>query len=200
MKFEDVKDKIEGLTYLSKGWRGIVYRGFFEGKDVAIKVAKSPEKEYAIRKEAKILERLKDYPNFPKLLLKGEDFFIYEFIDGLPLDKLELNQEERIKIYCQVLDIAFLLDSLRINKDEFAKLDKHLLVGKDGTVYMIDFDRGALDVEKPHNFTQFLQFLRKEGIISHEQAVSFGKAYRLNSGDVREHVRAILRKALSSSA
>ena len=82
MRFEELKPKIQGLTYLDEGWRGIVYRGFFEGKEVAIKVAKAQEKEYAIRKEARILERLKDYPYFPKLILSGEDFIMYEFIEG----------------------------------------------------------------------------------------------------------------------
>jgi predicted Ser/Thr protein kinase len=60
MRFEELKPKIQGLTYLDEGWRGVVYRGFFEGKEVAIKVAKAQEKEYAIRKEARILERLKE--------------------------------------------------------------------------------------------------------------------------------------------
>ncbi|WP_448588371.1 hypothetical protein [Thermocrinis sp.] len=200
MKFEDFKSRIEGLRYLSKGWRGIIYKGFFEGKEVAIKVAKSAEKEYAIRKESDILEKLRDYEYFPKLLVKGEDFFIYEFIDGLPFDKLELSPEDRLRIYLRVLDIAFLLDKLRINRDELARLDKNLLVSKDGKVYLLDFDRGALNVKKPHNFTQFLQFLRKEGVIPYEQVVSLGKAYRSDPEDTYRHVKTLLESALSSVA
>jgi len=197
MRFEELKPKIQDLTYLDEGWRGVVYRGFFEGKEVAIKVAKSQEKEYAIRKEARILERLKDYPYFPKLILRGEDFIMYDFIDGVPMEKLSLSPEERLSLYMQVLEIAYLLDSLRINRDEFARLDKNLLVGKDGRIYLLDFERGALDVKKPHNFTQFLQFLRKEGIISTTQALELGKEYKKEPERVKEKVHAILSSALS---
>jgi Predicted Ser/Thr protein kinase len=199
VRFEDIKDKIEGLTYIGKGWRGIIYKGFFEGKEVAVKVARSEEKEYAIRKEAKILERLKGYPYFPKILLSGEDFFMYEFINGVPIDELELSQEEKLKIYSQVLDIAFLLDSLKINRDEFSRLDKNLLIGQDGTVYLLDFDRGSLDVKKTHNFTQFLQFLKKEGIISDEQAISFGKLYKSNPEEAYKNVKSVLDSAIQTS-
>ncbi|WP_448584178.1 hypothetical protein [Thermocrinis sp.] len=197
MRFEDVKDKIENLQYFSKGWRGIIYRGQFEGKDIGVKVARSVEKEYAIKKEADILERLKGYKHFPQILLKGTDFFMYEFIDGKPLGEFELKPEEKLKIYLQVLDIVFLLDKLKINRDELARLDKNLLIGKDGTVYLLDFDRGHMNVKKTHNFTQFLQFLRKEGILSHQQAIELGKNYRLDPEGTYNHVKDIITQALS---
>ncbi len=196
MRFKEIRARIEGLTYLNEGWRGVVYRGFFEGKEVSIKVAKAQEKEYAIRKEARILERLKGYPYFPKLLLSGEDFFMYEFIEGMPIDKLSLTFGERLNLYKQVLEIAYLLDRLRINRDEFARLDKNLLVGKDGRLYLLDFERGALDVKKTHNFTQFLQFLRKEGLISMEQALEFGREYKQEPDMVKKKVHAVLSSAL----
>jgi putative serine/threonine protein kinase len=55
---------------------------------------------------------------------------MYEFIDGVPIEKLSLSPEEKLSLYMQVLEIAYLLDSLRINRDEFARLDKNLLVRK----------------------------------------------------------------------
>ncbi|WP_333784340.1 hypothetical protein [Thermocrinis sp.] len=195
-----MKDRIENLQYFSKGWRGIIYRGRFEEKEVAVKVARSVEKEYSIRKEADILERLKGYKHFPQILLKGEDFFMYEFIEGKPIEELELTPEEKLKIYLQVLDVAFLLDSLEINRDEFARLDKNLLIGKDITVYLLDFERGHMNAKKTHNFTQFLQFLRKEGILSYQQAVELGKAYRSDPKGIYGHVKDILVRALSHSS
>jgi len=200
MRFEDVKNRIENLHYFSKGWRGIIYRGCFEEKEVAIKVARSVEKEYSIKKEADILERLKGYKHFPQILLKGEDFFIYEFIEGKSIEELELTPEEKLKIYLQVLDMAYLLDRLKINRDEFARLDKNLLIGKDRTVYLLDFERGHMNVKKTHNFTQFLQFLRKEGILSYQQAIELGKAYRSDPEGIYRHVKDTLIQALSYSS
>ncbi|ADC89007.1 conserved hypothetical protein [Thermocrinis albus DSM 14484] len=196
MRFKEFKKLLRDVQIFNKGWRGYIYTGFWEGRKVAVKVARSPEKEYAIKKEAEILTLLKGLKNFPQILYSGEDFFVYQFIEGLPLQQLSLSPEEKVRIYRKVLDLVVLLDKMRINRDELQRLDKNLLVGADGEVYLLDFERGQPNATKPHNFTQFLQFLRKEGILSQEEAVRIGKLYRTNPEEACNEVKSLLDGAL----
>ena len=191
MKFEEFKKEVHNLEKIGEGWRGIVYKGVWKGKKVAIKVTKAKDKLKAIRKEAEILERLKDYEGFPKILLKGDDFFVYEFIEGKPYGKLKADKEEKKKILRKILELAYLLDKLGIQREEFANINKNVLIGEDSKVYVIDFDRGVFK-ENPSNVRQFLQLLRREGFISQDKAIELGKEYKKNREKVIEEIRKIL--------
>jgi len=191
MRFETFKKELESLEEVAKGWRGKVYKGYWRGKKVAVKVARSPDKEEAIRKEAEILERLKGLEGFPQILLKGEDFFVYEFIEGKPYGKLKLSKEEKKHLLKEVLEKAYLLDEMGINKDEFGDLRKNLLVDEKGRPWLIDFERGSFK-ENPSNVRQFLQLLRREGFLSQEEAVELGKAYKGDRKGTIEKIRAVL--------
>ncbi len=200
MRFEDIGARIDNLKLVGKGWRSVVYRGSYEEKDLAFKVALSKEHEYAIWKEGRILERLRGMKGFPQLVLCGEDFIAYEFIRGIPFEKANLTRRERLMVYLQTLDMAYTLDRMGINRDEFQRLDKNLIVGEDGDVYLIDFERGSLKAKKPHNLPQFLQALVREGLMTREEAIGFGKRYRESAQEVYLEVRAVLESALSSSS
>ncbi len=176
MRFEDFKKEVESLEKLAEGWRGVVYKGRWRGEDVSIKVARTPEVEEAIRKEAEILERLKGLEMFPQMLKRGEDFFVYRFIEGDLYGKLVLSPEEDRAVLRKVLEAAYLLDRMGIKRDEFARIDKNVLVGEGGEVYILDFERGGFK-RRPSNLTQFLQLLVRKGYLSLEEAKELGRRY-----------------------
>ncbi|MGK0689514.1 MAG: hypothetical protein ABWU22_02415, partial [Aquificaceae bacterium] len=147
MRFEEFKESLKDLQLFSKGWRGYIYRAKWKDTDVAIKVAKDSEREYAIRKEGEILKLLKGYRGFPQLLEAGEDFLVYEFIDGIPIEKASLTRSQKAFVYLRVLELIELLDRLGVNKEELHKLDKNTLIGKDLEVYLIDFERGSMQAK-----------------------------------------------------
>lgn len=155
----------------------MVYRGRWKGKDIAIKVAKGLEVVKAIQKEAEILEKLRGMENFPQIVLRGEDFFAYHFIEGVPYGKASLGPEEEKGALRKLLKIAYLLDSLGIKRDEFANVDKNVLIGENGEVYVLDFERGSLS-GRPSNLTQFMQLLVRKGFLDREEAIRLGKRYR----------------------
>jgi len=191
MKFSEFIREVKDIREIAEGWRGRVYVGYWNGKKVAIKVAKAPDKVKAIQKEAEILERLKGIKGFPQILLKGEDFFVYEFIEGKPFGKLKVSQEEKKKLLREVLEKAYLLDKLGINRDEFSNIYKNVLVNDKGEVFVIDFDRGTFK-ENPSNVRQFLQLLKREGFITQEEAIELGKKYKENPEKVIEEIRKVL--------
>ncbi len=192
MKFEEFKKEVEGLELFSKGWRGYIYKGLWKGQKVAIKVAKDKERVYAIQKECKILKKLLGHKGFPQLLLCGEDFVVYIFIEGVPIDKKSLSLRERARVYIRVMELIKVLDSLSINKDELHSLDKNTLLGEDGEVYMLDFERGSQKSQKLHNLTQFIQLLVREGFIERERAVDLGKRYSRGE-DIYDEVVEVIR-------
>lgn len=195
VRFEDFKASLEDLQLFSKGWRGFIYRARWKGVDVAIKVAKDKEREYAIRKEGEILKLLKGFRGFPQLLEMGEDFLVYEFIEGVPIEKSSLNKSQKALVYLKVLELIELLDRLGINKEELHKLDKNTLIGDGLEVYLIDFERGDLQAKKRHNLSQFLQLLLREGFISLEKAVELGRRYSKGEDvyhEVREAIQAFV--------
>jgi len=187
MKFEDFREEVEDLRRLSEGWRGVVYRGRWRGEEVSIKVARSEEVVEAIRKEARILERLKGVEGFPQIITKGEDFFVYRFIEGEPFGRLKLSSEEEKRILRDVLKAAYELDRMGIRRDEFANIDKNVLVGRDGKVYILDFERGSLG-GRASNLTQFLQLLVRKGYLGLEEAKELGRRYSKSKEEVFEEV------------
>ncbi len=183
----DFKREVENIEKLAEGWRGVIYTGDWKGRKVSIKVAKTPEVVEAIQKEARILKELKGLEGFPQLLEKGEDFFVYEFIEGTPYGELELDTEKDKEILRKVLEAAYLLDRMGIKRDEFSKIDKNVLVGKNGEVYILDFERGAFK-KRPSNLTQFLQLLVRKGFLDLEEAKDLGRRYSKDMGGVFKEV------------
>lgn len=186
MKFSEFKREVSNLRKLAEGWRGVVYTGEWKGRKVSVKVAKNEQVVKAIQREADILERLKGMREFPQILFRGEDFFVYEFIEGKPLGKLNLSPEEERRVLKRLLELAYRLDSMGISRDEFANLYKNVLLDERGNVYVLDFERGKLS-KRPSNLTQFLQLLRRRGYITRDEAVELGRRYmRDRDGVFRE--------------
>jgi putative serine/threonine protein kinase len=192
VRFEELKKHLKGLELIGKGWRSYVYRALYGDKEVAIKVAKDKHLQEAIRKEADILQRLKGIESFPQILMKGEDFFMYEFIKGTPFEKCTLDETEKIKIFLRILELAYFLDSMCISKDEFQKLDKNLLIGEDGHVYLIDFERGKISCRRKTNLPQLIQLFVREGYLPIHKAIELGRSYKENPEGVFHELQKVL--------
>ena len=180
--FSKLEIKLENPVKIGEGWRGEVYCGFLEGKKVAIKVAKRKEAEEAIRKEARILEFLKGLEGVPKLVYKGKDFFIYEFVEGMPFGKVDWTREELKKIFLKLVDICYKLDKMGVSQGEMHNIEKNVVVNKKDMgieVHILDFDRGCFS-KKPRNIPQLLQVLRRYSFISTGEAIEKGKSYIKN--------------------
>ncbi|MEN3027980.1 MAG: hypothetical protein ABDH29_01885 [Aquificaceae bacterium] len=162
---------------------------------MAVKVARDREREYAIKKEGEILKLLKGIRGFPQLLLAGEDFIVYKFIEGVPFEKVSMDRRERILVYLKVLELIQILDRLNINKEELHRLDKNTLVGEGLEVYLVDFERGSLGAGKRHNLSQFLQLLVREELLGFEEAKKLGKRY-VRGEEVYHEVRRALQASL----
>lgn len=160
---------VKNARLFAKGNRGIIYRGDCRGKDVAVKAQrKDTAAVAAIENEANWLKKLNKEGIGPTLLMKGENWFCYEFAEGqFILDFISGCGEKRkiIAAVKNVLEQARTLDKLKVNKEEMLRPQRHTIIGKKGEVTMLDFER-CHKSKTPKNVTQFCQFLSSGFFVS----------------------------------
>ena len=181
MKFEQIRNDIQNLQIIGKGWRGIVYRGNYKGLDLAFKVPREEKYVKSIQKEAQILKELNKYGIGGKLEIIGEDFIGYRFIEGKPLIKI-INKNNAKDLLYQLFKIARKMDKIGISKDEMHRPYKNVIVDSTGKVHLIDFEKAVFS-KKPHNITQLLHFVITSGKkffddIDKDTVIKLAKEYR----------------------
>jgi len=157
----DIKDK----KYLTKGKRSLVYVGILNNKKVAIKEQRTDIfAKNTINKEADFLKILNKHKIGPKLINSSNNKIIYDFVEGILIIPFLESKRPQKKVLLKILDQCFILDSLKINKEEMHNPYKHILINR-SKVRMIDFERCHY-TNKPKNVTQFCQFLMSNKIYS----------------------------------
>lgn len=181
-------NKLKDMSYLAKGKRGVIYTATYKNKKVAIK-AKNPDSKASgrIKNEAKHLRLLNRHKIGPKLIKFKDNNLMYEFIEGeFILDFIEKsNKKDILKVIKDLFNQLYILDRLKINKEEMHHPLKHVIIDKKNKPVLIDFER-AYKAKKPHNVTQFCQFLinqhkllDKKGIrLKKEKMIRFARAYK----------------------
>jgi release factor glutamine methyltransferase len=181
----------EGFTEIrkfAKGHRGIVWKAKLKNKAVAVKT-KLPGSEAVgnIEREAEWLKLLNKKGIGPKLLFEGKDYFAYQFIEGIFIrDFIKKADKKRIKkVLKDVFSQCFILDQLKINKEEMHHPIKHVIVNK--KTVLLDFERANKSLS-PRNVTQFCQYVinqanelnRKGFKIDREKLIKLAKSYKEN--------------------
>jgi len=130
----------------------------------AIKKAKDDSKKWAIKKEISILNFMKWQIKFvPQIEKYWDDFFEYKFIEWQTLDKIKNPNK---KIYKQLIEHSYILDSLEIEHWELSKPTKNIIITPENNVFIIDFERWNLMNNSWKNLKWISQFLLREKIIT----------------------------------
>ncbi len=153
------KKGLKNIKKFARGNRGLLYKACLKKKTIVIKT-KKPESEASgrIANETKWIKILNKHKIGPKLLFSGKGYFAYEFVEGdFILDFIEKNNKRNIiKTIKNVFNQLYLMDKLRVDKEEMHRPLKHVIIDKKPV--LIDFERCKI-TEKPKNVTQFCQFL-----------------------------------------
>ncbi|MDP3766027.1 MAG: methyltransferase [Nanoarchaeota archaeon] len=182
---------ISNVRYLTKGHRGLLFTGFYHSKKVTIKT-KNPQSNAInrIENEAKWLKKLNKLNIGPKLLFIDSAYFVYDFIDGdFIIDYIKKSNKNYIKkIIKNIFNQMFVLDKLKIDKEEMHHPVKHIIIGKDKPC-LVDFER-THHSQNPKNVTQFCQFLisghltgilnKKKININKQKIIQLAKIYKSN--------------------
>ena len=156
---------VEIIDVLGKGHRGVVLKGIYNNKEVAIKIPRTDSPKNTIENEAKILKLLEKYDMAPKVYEFEEDYLIMEFIDGEELKSAvdKLDKDRLLKVVEDILKITLKLDILGIEHKEIQG-GRHFLI-TDKKTYIIDFDK-AKEKKTTKNFTGAVALLFGEGKIA----------------------------------
>jgi release factor glutamine methyltransferase len=157
------KKGIGNIKPLAKGHRGLIFIGCLKNKKVTIKVQRDDiDATETVNNEVRQLAVLNKHNIGPKLLFSGNNYFVYEFVDGDFLQdylaKKETNRSGAIKVIKDVFEQMYVLDTLGLNKEEMHHPVKHIIVTRKGKPVLVDFER-CHSREKTHNVTQFAQFI-----------------------------------------
>ena len=176
---------VTNIRKLMKGHRGVVFRGQLNNKLVAIKAQRLDINVRTVEREADMIKKLNKVKIAPKLIFKGKDYFIYEYISGeFIIDFLNnCSKKEAKRILLEVLRQCRVLDKMKISKQEMTNPYKHVIVGK--KIVLIDFERAHYD-PYPKNVSQFCQYIMKNGellakkriIVDKELLINLAKAYK----------------------
>lgn len=158
------KLNVKILGVIGKGHRGVVLKGIYKNKEVAIKIPRRDAPKNNLLNEALILKKIEKFNFSPKVYAYGKNYIIMEYINGEELKKIvdKLNKEELIKVVKDILKITLILDLEGIEHKEIQG-GRHFLIGD--KVYIIDFEK-AKEKRTFKNFTSALSMLFVDGYIA----------------------------------
>jgi release factor glutamine methyltransferase len=164
------------INYLTHGKRGNIFTGYFDrnqrikshipkGSDkvkVGIKIERKESLALGkIENEIKWYKKLSEFTELiPRLLFYGENYFVYEFVEGVPiLEWIKIHEKKDIiKILVKILNKVLTLDIAGVNKEEMHHPHKHIIVNSFNEPMFIDFERCS-ETDIPKNVTQFVEYL-----------------------------------------
>tara|TARA_Y100000310_G_scaffold343864_1_gene453562 strand:- start:5302 stop:5889 length:588 start_codon:yes stop_codon:yes gene_type:complete len=155
--------EITNIKEFDHGKRSVIYTGKYKNTKVAIKVKKQfIQAKKVIQNETKYLKLLNKHKIGPKFILSNNTMVVYKFIDGpFFIDWLKTSKNPKPMIK-KILLQCRTLDKLKINKKEFTRPLKHIIIEK-GKPIFIDFER-CYKTKNPKNVTQFCQFLTSKNL------------------------------------
>ncbi len=191
------KKGVKSLRAFNRGHRGIIYTGKLKAKKIAIKVQRTDiDAKDTVDNEVKQLRVLNRKGIGPKVIFSGKDYFAYNFVEGDfifdYIDRKDVKKADVIKVLVDVFEQMYVLDHLKLNKEEMHHPVKHVVVGKKNKVTLLDFER-CKPRNKVHNVTQFCQFVISGRMLPHLQRhnlkISMLDMLKLSKGYSRHKTR-----------
>ena len=165
------KNNIKLLGVIGKGHRGVVFKGIFKNKIVAIKVPRINSKN-TVYHEGSILKETNLFNIGPKVYEFSNNYLIMEYVEGINLknylSQKHIDKKEYLIIIENTLKQCLRLDFHKIDHGEIQG-GKHIIINnKDKSkikVYIIDFDKSKRG-KITHNFTSAISLFFTKSHIS----------------------------------
>lgn len=142
---------------IGEGGQAKVYRGTFEGKQVAVKVMQNVD--YKCFAHELVIIAYLEHPNIPKFhgIVTEQNVLslIFEFIEGKTLDEFKPNDFTDAQKYKMIYDFSSVLEY--IHKNKFIHRDlkpENLMVHPSGKLYLIDFGIAKVVTNEDYTHTR----------------------------------------------
>ena len=137
---------------------------------IATKSARRATQKAIIQREAILLEKLctEGIDFVPRIISRSEDGFSYEWIVGEHFHQLFAIAPEDVRqtYISQLLSYCFRLDRLGVVHGELDDPRTNLLIDAEKKIWILDFERGALQDFSGKNLRHIAQWLYREGYIT----------------------------------
>ncbi|HIH15462.1 MAG TPA: serine/threonine protein kinase [Nanoarchaeota archaeon] len=146
------------MELFAKGKRSLVYK---EGNVIIKEERKDIQAVNRIENEAHWLQIVNKYKIGPRYIKHKDNKLYLEYIKGPNLEIFlkTASKEKKIKIFKQLLEQAYVLDTIKVNKLEMHRVTKNAIVKKNKLI-LLDFER-CKKFPFPKNVTQAVQFINR---------------------------------------
>ncbi|UFX83022.1 signal peptidase II [Candidatus Absconditicoccus praedator] len=181
------------MEKIGGGRRGNIEIYNQKNKKIARKTALKG-KESIIQKEIFIIKKLNQYGiNFvPQIQYTGENFFEYEFIEGIHFSEAYENQNKNKNLMLDLLYKAYCLDRCGIIHGELMRPYKNIIVGEQNKIYIIDFERGKYGDFSGKNLKLLSQWIKNEGFLSIKDLKTIGQLK--NPDEIYQYIKRKIKK------
>ncbi len=149
------------VPVLGKGFVGIVVIAHVDGERVAVKIRRADADRADLLHEARMLSIANSVNVAPKLIAASKNFLLMQLIDGELLPNwLKTNKDVAVlkQVLGEVLEQCFRLDQAGLDHGELSRAPKHILVGKSGNPFIVDFETASVE-RRVANVTAVCQYL-----------------------------------------
>jgi putative serine/threonine protein kinase len=169
------------VPVLGKGFVGIVVTARLGGERVALKIRRVDADRAGLEHEAHMLVKANSVQVGPKLIGVSKNFLLMQLVEGWLLPEWLSEHTEKRLVRCvlnDVLEQCWRLDSVGLDHGELSKAPKHIIIDKQQTPFLVDFETASVD-RKPANVTSVCQFLfTSHGAVAKAVAEVFGEVNR----------------------
>jgi putative serine/threonine protein kinase len=160
---------IGSILVLGKGYVGVVVLAQTGTGLAALKIRRTDSGRADMRHEAEMLRFANSVGVGPKLLGFTENLLMTEFVDGALvstwIESLEKTESVRLKVrnvLREILEQCWKLDEIGVDHGELSWASKHIVVGNDNRVCILDFETASAR-RKVSNVTSVCHFLFMRG-------------------------------------
>lgn len=185
------------VPVLGKGCVGIVIAAYTETDKVALKIRRVDADRKGMEHEAKMLLKANGIGVGPRFHGLGKNFLLMEFVEGQLLPGWITGVKGRgsrvriRKVLRQILEQCWNLDRIGLDHGELSRAPKHILIGAEDTVCLVDFETASVK-RRVSNVTSMCQYLfvgsqlaknlhRRLGEIDREDLLARLRSYKLQS-------------------
>lgn len=156
------------LSVLGKGVVGLVFSGFADRKQVAVKIRRVDSRRPSMSHEANMIETANKTGIGPRLLGSSKDILEMQFIQGQTLPPwiaCQKGKGTRARVrttFKSLFEQCVKLDAYGLDHGELSRAHKNVIVSPQGVPWILDFESASL-MRRVNNFTSIVQYLFLSG-------------------------------------
>ena len=158
------KKSLNGIPVLGKGYVGVVVVAHTTLGRVALKIRRIDSDRKDMFQESEMLKKANSLEIGPKLLQVSKNFLLMELIQGNHFPEWIESLEEKNAEPClrlvlrEIMEQCYTLDESGLDHGELSNAPKHIIIGPDNRVHLIDFETSSIS-RRMSNVTSVCQYL-----------------------------------------